>query len=207
MNHHLRLWGHPAILDAARLLGAAAAGSVLLCYGLVHLLVWPGAPTGTPGERYRWDGSTGVLDWLPHPAVSAVGGLLLAVSVLGYACGAAGVIGMPVMRQVRLGAIGVGASSSLCLYAVTWPGLQPTPTDFSAGPVISALLLACVLATAWARRHPPRTSAAGGDGAGQDGPGWDGPSQDPTGRDDERNRPGRRTATTVRTVRPARGRD
>ncbi|MCK9894758.1 hypothetical protein [Frankia sp. AgB32] len=196
-----RLWRHRAILDAVRLLGAAAAGSVLLCYGLVHLLVWPGAPTGTPGERYRWNGSTDVLGWLPDSAVWAVGGILLAASVFGYACGAAGVIGMPILRRLRLVAIGVGSSASLCLYAVTWPGLQPTPTDFSTGPVISALLLASVLATAWARRHPPPTGRPG-----RDGHDWDRQDRDAVERADQ-DRSGRRSVATVRTVRPARGRD
>lgn len=148
------------VSDAARRLGAAAAGSVLLCYGLVHLLIWPGAPTGTPGERYRWDGTTGVLGWMPAPGVWTTGGILLATTVLGHACGAAGLAGVPVLRRFRLAAIGAGAAGSLGLYAVTWPGLEPSPTDFSAGPVISGLLLTCVLATVCARRFPP---PAGGD--------------------------------------------
>ncbi|SNQ50012.1 conserved hypothetical protein [Frankia canadensis] len=150
-----RLRDHPVVSDAARRLSAAAAGSMLLCYGLVHLLVWPGAPTGTPGERYGWDGASRLLDWLPAAAVRTTGGLLLAVAVLGHACGAAGVAGVPVLRRYRLATTGAGAAGSLGLYAVTWPGLQPSPTDFSAGPVISGLLLTCVLATACARRYPP----------------------------------------------------
>jgi hypothetical protein len=45
-----------------RRLGSVAAALTLLCYGLVHLLVWPGAPTGTPDERYRWNGESTLLD-------------------------------------------------------------------------------------------------------------------------------------------------
>jgi hypothetical protein len=205
---HPRLWEHPAVSDAARRLGAAAGGSVLLCYGLVHLLVWPGAPTGTPGERYRWNGTTRVLDWLPGSAVWAIGGMLLAVTVLGHTFGAAGLVGVPVVRRFRLAATGTGAAASLCLYAVTWPGLEPTPTDFSAGPVISGLLLACVLATAWARRYPPPTGDASRDRTGRNRAGRDRTGRNRAGRDRTgRNRTGRDRTGRDRTGRDRTGRD
>ncbi|WP_261554534.1 hypothetical protein [Frankia tisae] len=141
--------------DTGRRLAGAAGGSVLFCYGLVHLLVWPGAPTGTPGERYGWDGETELLGWLPTWAVWTVGGILLAAAVLGHAVGGAGLAGLPIARRYRLTATGAGAAGSLALFAVAWPGLAPTPTEFSAGPVVSGLLLASVVATIWAQRHPP----------------------------------------------------
>ncbi|CAO5176749.1 membrane hypothetical protein [Frankia sp. AiPs1] len=150
-----RLLDHPVVIDLLRRLYTASGAAVLLCFGLVHLLVWPGAPTGTPGERYRWNGDTHLLDWLPASAVWWVAGILLGVTVLGHAAGAAGLVGIPGLRRHHLATTGTGCAASLGLYAITWPGLEPTPTDFSAGPVISGLLLACVLATAWARYYPP----------------------------------------------------
>ncbi|CAJ59595.1 MULTISPECIES: hypothetical protein [Frankia] len=154
-----RLRDIPAVADAGRRLAGAAGGSALLCYGLVHLLVWPGAPTGTPGERYGWDGQTQLLGWLPLWAVWTVSGVLLAAAVLGHAVGGAGLAGLPVARRYRLAATGTGAAGSLALFAVAWPGLAPTPTEFSAGPIVSGVLLASVVATAWARRHPPPAGA------------------------------------------------
>ncbi|WP_261565558.1 hypothetical protein [Frankia gtarii] len=153
-----RLRDIPAVADTGRRLAGAAAGSVLFCYGLVHLLVWPGAPTGTPGERYGWDGETQLLGWLPTWAVWTVGGILLTAAVLGHAVGGAGLAGLPIARRYRLTATGTGAAGSLALFAVTWPGLAPAPTEFSAGPVVSGLLLASVVATIWAQRHPPPAS-------------------------------------------------
>ncbi|OFB41459.1 hypothetical protein Manayef4_02470 [Frankia sp. CgMI4] len=57
-----RPYDSPAFAVAVRRLGSVAAAPTLLCYGLVHLLVWPGAPTGTPDERYRWNGESTLLD-------------------------------------------------------------------------------------------------------------------------------------------------
>lgn len=151
----IRLRDIPAVADTGRRLAGAAGGSVLFCYGLVHLLVWPGAPTGTPGERYGWDGETELLGWLPAWAVWTVGWILLAAAVLGHAVGGAGLAGLPIARRYRLAATGTGAAGSLALFAVAWPGLAPTPTEFSAGPLVSGLLLASVVATIWAQRHPP----------------------------------------------------
>ncbi|MCK9924614.1 hypothetical protein MXD61_22575 [Frankia sp. AgPm24] len=152
-----RLLDQPLVLDLLRRLSAAGGGAVLLCYGLVHLLVWPGAPTGTPGERYRWNGDTHLFGWLPAAVGWTLGAVLLAATVLGYVAAAAGLVGVPVLRRHHLGATATGCTASLGLYAVAWPGLEPDPTDFSAGPVISGLLLACVLATTWARRYPSST--------------------------------------------------
>lgn len=192
----IRLLDQPVVLDLLRRLSAVGGGAVLLCYGLVHLLVWPGAPTGTPGERYRWNGDTHLLSWLPTAVGWSVAAILLSATVLGYTAAAAGLVGLPGLRGHHLGATAAACATSLGLYAVTWPGLEPTPTDFSAGPVISGLLLACVLATAWARHYPP---SVGGPSGRSDGRGADrtGSAAAPW------TIPERRTGSEPRVVRPS----
>lgn len=156
-----------------------AGGFVLVTHGLVHLLIWPGAPLGTSGgtTRLRWNGTSWswVPDWMPPAAVSAVGGTLLAATVLGCLFGGLALLGLPVARRFPLSAAGTGAVCSLLLFALIWPGLEPDPAEFAAGAVLSAALLAGVCLTLLARRWRRRSSSPAGPGDPA-GPGGAAPS-------------------------------
>ncbi|MEX5631183.1 hypothetical protein [Parafrankia sp. FMc2] len=180
-----------------------AGGFVLVTHGLVHLLIWPGAPLGTSGDttRLRWNGTSWswVPGWMPPAAVSAVGGTLLAAAVLGCLFGGLALLGLPVAHRFPLSAAGTGAVCSLLLFALIWPGLEPDPAEFAAGAVLSAALLAGVCLTLLARRWRRRSSspAEPGGPAGPEGAAAP-PAQD---RQDRQHR--RQAGDTVRSGSPS----
>lgn len=132
--------------------GRSIAGLTLLTFGLVHLLVWPGAPLDGGPERLQWNGGSWS-GWMPSAAVWSIGGTLLAATVLSAAVGGAGLLGLPGARRFPFGAAGVSAGCSLGLFALAWPGLEPDPAEFVAGPVLSGLVLAGAVAGWWPRRR------------------------------------------------------
>lgn len=158
-----------------------AGGFVLITHGLVHLLVWPGAPLdpADSDNRLRWNGGTWSWEpaWLPPAAVEAAGGALLSGAVLGCLLGGLALLGLPGARQVPLLASGVGAFCSLLLFALVWPGLEPDPSEFVVGPVLSTTLLVGVGIGALLRRRAPRvdlTPAPATAGLSSDGSGGSG---------------------------------
>ncbi|WP_195905962.1 hypothetical protein [Parafrankia discariae] len=183
--------------------GAAwAGGFVVVTHGLVHLLVWPGAPLGTGdaggggagsgdaggggtggGARLRWNGDSWSWqpEWLPALVVRSVGAALLTGTVLGCVlCGLA-LLGLPGVRRFPLRAGTVGAVCSLALFALVWPGLEPDPAEFVAGPVLSGVLLAGVGIAAFLRRRARRSTGdapPAGTPAGADAPTADVPTAD-----------------------------
>ncbi|MCK9925611.1 hypothetical protein MXD62_00255 [Frankia sp. Mgl5] len=145
--------------------GAAwAGGFVIVTHGLVHLLVWPGAPLGTAGTgggmRLRWNGDSWSWQpgWLPAVVVHSVGAALLAGAVLGCVLGGLALLGLPGVRRFPLLTSAVGAICSLLLFALVWPGLEPDAAEFTAGPVLSGVLLAGAGVAALLRRRARRSS-------------------------------------------------
>lgn len=141
-----------------------AGGFVIVTHGLVHLLVWPGAPLGTAGAgggtRLRWNGDSWSWQpgWLPAVVVHSVGAALLAGAVLGCVLGGLALLGLPGVRRFPLLTSAVGAVCSLLLFALVWPGLEPDAAEFTAGPVLSGVLLAGAGVAALLRRRAPRSS-------------------------------------------------
>ncbi|OAA26370.1 hypothetical protein UG55_101634 [Frankia sp. EI5c] len=150
-----------------------AGGFLIVTHALVHLVIWPGAPLGTPdGARLRWNGGSWSWEpsWLPPTAVIVTGGTLLAGAVLGCLLGGLALLGLPGARRFPLLANGTGAVCSLSLFALAWPGLEPDPSEFVVGPVLSAVLLAAVggalLRRGWRRRLRARTGPDAPTGSG-----------------------------------------
>ncbi|ONH59621.1 hypothetical protein CcI49_16875 [Frankia sp. CcI49] len=148
-----------------------AAGFVLMTHGLVHLLVWPGAPLGAPGSdaRLRWNGTSWSWEpsWLPPVAIRTVGGVLLAAAVLGFLTAGLALLGLPGARRFPLLTSGTGAACSLLMFGLSWPGLEPDPSEFATGPCLSTAVLGSVGLALLLRKWPgllrgwPHRPAAG----------------------------------------------
>jgi flavodoxin len=123
-------------------------GLVLIVHGLIHLGIIPGGLHGSDGNT-GWSGASWLLDrFLPASVIWAIGVVLVAGTVLLYLASGLGLLGAPPLKRRWKGAA-IGASLlSLLLFAVTWTGLLPHPTDAIWGPVISSVLLVSLLA-AW----------------------------------------------------------
>jgi len=181
--------GPVRLAAVARRVGRQVSGLVLVTYGLAHLVIWPGAPTGEGDERLRWNGDSWVEAWVPRAAVEACGGVLLTVAVLGCVAGGVGVLRTPGVRRFWRLAAGTAAGCSLGLFPLVWPGLEPEPREFAAGPVLSGMLLATVVGSGLARRRAARRAdrsrpagrAASGDRGSEGRAGQAGAAEPPPG--------------------------
>src|SRR5205814_2015332 len=62
-----------------------------------------------------------------------------------FVAGGLGLVGIPLLKRQWKAATIVACSLSLLLFAVTWTGLLPHPTDAVFGPVISGVVLVGLL--------------------------------------------------------------
>jgi hypothetical protein len=72
--------------------------------------------------------------------------VLVAGTILFFVAGGLGLLGVPFLKWRWKVATIVACVLSLLLFAVTWAGILPHPTDAIWGPVISGVLLAGLLA-------------------------------------------------------------
>lgn len=120
-------------------------GLVLIGHGLIHLGIIPGGMQGSDG-RTGWSGQSWLLDrFLGAPVIWAIGVVLVAGTILFFVAGGLGLLGVPFLKRRWKAATIVACTLSLLLFAVTWTGLLPHPTDAVFGPVISGALLVGLL--------------------------------------------------------------
>jgi hypothetical protein len=116
-------------------------GLVLIGHALIHLGIIPGGMTG-PDGRTGWSGHSGLLDsFLSAPVVRAIAVALLAGTILFFVASGLGLFGMPFLKERWNMAAIVACVLSLLLFAVTWTGIVPHPSDAIFGPVVSVVLL------------------------------------------------------------------
>lgn len=120
-------------------------GLVLIGHGLIHLGIIPGGMQGSDG-RTGWSGQSWLLDrFLGAPVIWAIGVVLVAGTILFFVAGGLGLFGVPFLKRRWKAATMVACVLSLLLFAVTWTGLLPHPSDAIWGPVISGTLLVGLL--------------------------------------------------------------
>ena len=120
-------------------------GLVLIGHALIHLGIIPGGMQGADG-RTGWSGHSWLLDQFLSPSVIwAIGVVLVIGTILFYVTGGLGLLGVPFLKRRWKAATIVASLLSLLLFAVTWTGLLPHPTDAIFGPVISGVLLVGLL--------------------------------------------------------------
>ena len=116
-------------------------GLVLIGHAAIHLGIIPGGIAG-PDGRTGWSGHSWLLDpLLGAPVIQAIGVVLMAGTVLFFAAGGLGLLGVPLLKEHWKGTTIVACVLSLLLFAVTWTGLLPHPSDAVFGPVISGVVL------------------------------------------------------------------
>jgi Na+/proline symporter len=71
--------------------------------------------------------------------------VLVAGTILFFVTGGPGLLGIPFLKRRWKAATIVASILSLLLFAVTWTGLLPHPSDAVFGPVISEALLVGLL--------------------------------------------------------------
>ena len=126
-------------------LALVVLGLVLIGHALIHLGIIPGGMPG-PDGRTGWSGHSGLLDpFLSAPVVRAIAVALLAGTILFFVAGGLGLFGVPFLKEHWKAATIVASVLSLLLFAVTWTGLLPHPSDAVFGPVISGALLVGLL--------------------------------------------------------------
>jgi hypothetical protein len=122
-----------------------ALALVLIVHSLIHLGIIPGGMQG-PDGRTGWSGASWLLDrFLDTSIIWAIGVVLVAGTILFYVAGGLGLLGVPFLKRRWKGATIVASVLSLLLFAVTWTGLLPHPSDAIWGPVISGVLLVGLL--------------------------------------------------------------
>jgi hypothetical protein len=120
-------------------------GLVLIGHALIHLGIIPGGMQGSAG-RMGWSGHSWLLDqFLAAPIIWAIGVVLVAGTILFFVAGGLGLFGVPFLKGQWKAATIVACVLSLLLFAVTWIGLLPHPSDAVWGPVISGVLLVGLL--------------------------------------------------------------
>ena len=120
-------------------------GLVLIGHALIHLGIIPGGMQG-PAGRTGWSGQSWLLDQFLSPSVIwAIGVVLVIGTILFYVTGGLGLFGVPFLKRRWKAATIVASLLSLLLFAVTWTGLLPHPSDAVFGPVFSGVLLVGVL--------------------------------------------------------------
>ena len=115
-----------------------AFGVLLMAHGLVHLVFYPGA-AAAEGGRLLWNGTAQFGSELP-PTELVGHALVVATVILFVAAGLSTIV----RKLLPLAGYFTATASALSL-AVTWwmwPGLEPDPSNFWRGPVISAVTLA-----------------------------------------------------------------
>ena len=121
--------------------GLIGLGLVLIGHALIHLGIIPGGMPG-PDGRTGWSGQSGLLDpFLSAPVIWVISVILLAGTLLFFVAGGLGLIGMPFLKKHWKEATIVASTLSLLLFAVTWTGILPHPSDAIFGPMISGIVL------------------------------------------------------------------
>lgn len=116
-------------------------GLVLIGHALIHLGIIPGGMPG-PDGRTGWSGHSGLLDpFVRAPVVRAIAVALLTGTILFFVAGGLGLFGVPLLKERWKVATIVTSVLSLLLFAVTWTGILPHPSDAILGPLISGVLL------------------------------------------------------------------
>lgn len=77
--------------------------------------------------------------------IRAIGIVLVIGTILFFVAGGLGILGVPFLKRRWKAATIVASLLSLLLFAVTWAGILPHPTDAIWGPVISGVLLVGLL--------------------------------------------------------------
>lgn len=122
-------------------LGLFVLGLVLIGHAAIHLGIIPGGMPG-PDGRTGWSGHSGLLDpFLGAPVIWAIGVILVAGTILFFVAGGLGLFGVPYLKERWKAATMVASALSLLLFAVTWTGILPHPSDAVFGPVISGVVL------------------------------------------------------------------
>ena len=117
----------------------------LIVHSLIHLGIIPGGLQGSDG-RTGWSGQSWLLDrFQGAPVIWAIGVILVGGTILFYIAGGLGLLGVPLLKVWWKAATIVASTLSLLLFAVTWTGLLPHPSDAIWGPVISGALLVGLL--------------------------------------------------------------
>ena len=120
-------------------------GLLLIGHALIHLGIIPGGMQG-PDGRTGWSGHSGLLDpFLSAPVIWAIGVILVAGTLLFFVAGGLGLFGVPFLKEHWKATTIVACVFSLLLFAVTWTGLLPHPSEVIFGPVISGALLVGLL--------------------------------------------------------------
>jgi hypothetical protein len=118
---------------------------VILGHALIHLGIIPGGIQG-PAGRTGWSGHSWLLDqFLSASVIWAIGVALVIGTILFYVTGGLGLLGVPFLKRRWKAATIVASLLSLLLFAVTWTGLLPHPSDAVFGPVFSGVLLVGLL--------------------------------------------------------------
>jgi len=121
--------------------GLVVLGLSLIGHAAIHLGIIPGGMPG-PNGRTGWSGHSGLLDpFLSAPAIGTIGVILLAGTILFFVAGGLGLFGVPFLKEGWKAATIVACVFSLLLFAVTWTGLLPHPSDAVFGPIISGAVL------------------------------------------------------------------
>ena len=114
---------------------------VLIGHAAIHLGIIPGGMPG-PDGRTGWSGHSWLLDpFLGTQVTRAIGVILVAGTILFFVTGGLGLFGVPFLKERWKAATIVASVLSLLLFAVTWNGLLPHPSDAVFGPVISGVVL------------------------------------------------------------------
>jgi hypothetical protein len=118
---------------------------VILGHALIHLGIIPGGIQG-PAGRTGWSGHSWLLDqFLSASVIWAIGVALVIGTILFYVTGGLGLLGVPFLKRRWKAATIVASLLSLLLFAVTWTGLLPHPSDAVFGPAFSGVLLVGLL--------------------------------------------------------------
>lgn len=114
---------------------------LLIGHALIHLGIILGGMPG-PDGRTGWSGHSWLLDqFLGTPVLWVIGVILVAGTILCFVAGGLGLAGIPFLKARWKVATIVASLLSLLLFAVTWKGILPHPSDAVFGPVISGLVL------------------------------------------------------------------
>lgn len=134
-----------------------AFACVLIVHSLIHLGIIPGG-LQEPDGRTGWSGASWLLDrFLDTSAIRAIGVVLITGTMLFFVIGALGLLGIPLLRGRWKAATIAASILSLLLFAVTWNGILPHPSDAFWGPIISGVLLAGLLIVSILERTILRT--------------------------------------------------
>src|SRR5438067_5388097 len=121
-------------------------GLILIGHALIHLGIIPGAMPGPDGKT-GWSGHSWLLDQFLSPSIIwAIGVVLVAGTILFFVTGGLGLLTVPFLKERWKAATITASVLSLLLFAVTWTGLLPHPSDAIFGPVISGVVLIGLLA-------------------------------------------------------------